>query len=207
MTLEQGAAVFLVTATVQHALIEQAKLRRGESVLVHSAAGATGQMAVQLARAVSAEVYATAGSEAKKWLLAERYGVPEQRVFNSRGTSFAKGVGRMTNGRGVDVVLNSLSGEGLETSWEVIAPCGRFIELGKGDILANNKLAMTAFEENVTFSAVDLFKLFDAKPDTMHRLSRSVSDLLTSKAVSIPYPLQIFPASAVEEAFRLMQGG
>ena len=70
------------------------------------------------------------------------FGIPADHIFYSRNTSFAQGVMRMTEGKGVDVVLNSLSGDGLRASWECMAAFGRFVEIGKADITSNSGLPM-----------------------------------------------------------------
>ena len=86
----------------------------------------------------------------------DEHGIPADHVFNSRDLAFAKGIMRMTNGRGVDVVLNSLAGEALRKTWECIASGGRFIEVGKKDILGNTGLEMMPFLRNVTFGGVNI---------------------------------------------------
>lgn len=115
-----------------------------------------GQAAIQLAKHVGAEIFVTVSSEEKRRLLEEEYQIPEDHIFNSRDTAFARGILRMTNGKGVDVVLNSLADEALRKTWECIAMFGRFIEVGKKDILANNGLDMMPFLRNVTFASVNL---------------------------------------------------
>ena len=115
-----------------------------------------GQAALQLAKNIGAEIFVTVGSTEKRRLLIDEYDIPEDHIFNSRDTTFAKGILRITNGRGVDVVLNSLAGEALRKTWECIAMFGRFIEVGKKDILANSGLEMMPFLRNVTFASVNL---------------------------------------------------
>ena len=115
-----------------------------------------GQAAIQLAKHIGAEIFVTVGNTEKRRLIVDQYQIPEDHIFNSRDTTFAKGILRMTNGKGVDVVLNSLAGEALRKTWECIAMFGRFIEVGKKDILANNGLEMMPFLRNVTFASVNL---------------------------------------------------
>ena len=115
-----------------------------------------GQAAIQLAKYIGAEIFVTVGNVEKHRLIRDEYQIPEDHIFNSRDTTFAKGILRMTNGRGVDVVLNSLAGEALRKTWECIAMFGRFIEVGKKDILANSGLEMMPFLRNVTFASVNL---------------------------------------------------
>ena len=115
-----------------------------------------GQVAIQIAQHLGAEVFATVGSSEKRRLIQETYGITDDHIFNSRDLTFAKGVMRCTKGQGVDVVLNSLAGEALRQTWECIAMFGRFIEIGKKDILANSGLEMQPFLRNVTFAGVNL---------------------------------------------------
>jgi NADPH:quinone reductase-like Zn-dependent oxidoreductase len=123
-------------ATCWHALYEIGNLKKDESILIHSAAGGTGQVAIQMAKLIGAEIFATVGSDEKKRFLVEHYGISEDHVFNSRSSAFADGILQMTNGYGIDVILNSLSGDSLLASWNLIAPYGRFIELGKKDFFS-----------------------------------------------------------------------
>ena len=98
----------------------------------------------------------TAGSSTKRQFLVDTYGIPAENVFNSRDLSFAKGLMRLTKGKGIDVVLNSLAGESLRKTWECTAMFGRFIQLGRKDALENSGLEMCHFLRNVTFTSINL---------------------------------------------------
>lgn len=115
-----------------------------------------GQASIQLAKHRGAEIFVTAGSKVKRELLRDEYQIPADHIFNSRNLDFTKGIMRMTNGKGVDVVLNSLSGEALRKTWECISMFGRFLEVGKRDILGNTGLEISPFLRNVTFAGVNL---------------------------------------------------
>ena len=128
-----------------------------------------GQAAIQLAKYIGAEIFITVGNTEKHRLMREEYQIPEDHIFNSRDTTFAKGILRMTDGRGVDVVLNSLAGEALRKTWECIAMFGRFIEVGKKDILANSGLEMMPFLRNVTFASVNLEVCISPLPIELQR--------------------------------------
>ncbi|TGO44377.1 hypothetical protein BCON_0532g00010 [Botryotinia convoluta] len=164
MAPEEAAGMIMARSTVYHSLINVAKLQRGESILIHAASGATGQMAIQIAKYLSCDIYVTVGFDQKKELLMEQYGIAEEHIFYNRNLSFAKGIRRMTKGRGIDVVLNSLSGDALIATWELIAPYGRFIELGTLDIYTNTKLPMSSFAKNVTFAAITIDSLNIERP-------------------------------------------
>lgn len=111
---------------------------------------------IQIAQNIGADIFATAGSVAKRELLTKQYGIPVDRMFSTRNLSFAKGVMRITKGKGVDVIANSLEGEALRKTWECIAEFGRFLELGLRDIAANSGLDMAPFSKSVTFSSVNI---------------------------------------------------
>ena len=127
---------------------------------MHSGAGAFGQAAIAIAQKRGATVYATVSTEAKKDFLVNELGLPRENIFQSRDTSFVEGVMTATKGKGVDVILNSLIGDLLHATWRCCANFGRFVEVGKRDIVDAGKLDMDVFVRNVTFTAFDLTELF-----------------------------------------------
>lgn len=207
MTFLEAASIPAQFGTAWQAVNELARLRAGETILIHAGAGGTGQAAVQVSQYLSGEVFATVGSEAKKHVLMDEYGIPEDHIFYSRDTTFAKGVMRMTKGRGVDVIINSLAGDGLVASWECIAPYGRFVEIGKKDILSNSNLPMYPFRNNATFASFDGFPWQRDRPLQAKECLQSVFDLFARGKLHTVRPLHAFSISKTEEAFRLMQDG
>lgn len=204
----QEAASFINPAcTAYHCLVNVARLQKSEKILIHSAAGSTGQMAVWIAKHCGAEIFATVGSPEKKKLLTERFGIPASHIFYSRNSSFAQGVARLTGGSGVDVVLNSLSGDNLRATWDCIGAYGRFVEIGKADITTNSSLPMANFQNNVSFFAVDLYHLANTKPDFVSGLMHGVLNFIACGILQYPYPRHVFPVSEIEKAFRFVQGG
>ncbi|RYP49220.1 hypothetical protein DL768_005037 [Monosporascus sp. mg162] len=193
--------------TAYHALINVARLQRGEKILIHSAAGSTGQMAIWIAKQVGAEIYATVGFDEKKRLLIDAFEIDADHIFYSRDTSFAQGIKRVTNGYGVDVILNSLSGDSLRASWACIAPYGRFVEIGKTDIGTNASLPMGQFANNVSFCAVDLHHIAQTNTCLTRQLVQAVMDLISSGRAACPTPLHVYTVAQVEKAFRYMQSG
>lgn len=207
LSVEEACGVINPVMTAWYSLVDIARLKRGEKILIHAAAGATGQVAIQIARMIGAEIFATVGYEYKKQLLIETYGMPTSHIFYSRDLSFVQGIMRVTEGYGVDVVLNSLVGEGLRASWECVAPYGRFIEIGKADFHANAPLPMANFANNASFTGVDLRHLYFHREDVNRKLFFKTMGLVQDGLIHCPKPWHTFSVSAIEEAFRYLQSG
>ncbi|CAG7949237.1 unnamed protein product [Penicillium olsonii] len=204
---EEAASLMCTYATVVHALVDVGRLQRGESVLIHSAAGGVGQAAIRLAQFLGADIFATVSSEKKKRFLVNQYGIDESHIFNSRDFSFADGILRLTSQTGVDVVLNSLAQEALRRTWHCVAPFGRFIELGKRDIYDNSALEMRPFLNNITFAGLDILTQVIDFPDRFEKIGIQVSNLLQSGAIAPLNNILRYSFGEAEEAFRLMQTG
>jgi acyl transferase domain-containing protein/NADPH:quinone reductase-like Zn-dependent oxidoreductase len=134
MDFETAASLPMIYSTAYQSLVEEARLTKEDKILIHAAAGGVGQAAIMIAQHIGAEIFATVGSQEKKRHIMKLYGILEDHIFNSRDLDFVNGIQRMTAGKGVDVILNSLAGEALRKSWHCLAWFGRFIELGKKDI-------------------------------------------------------------------------
>ena len=111
----------------------------------------------------------TVGNEEKVQYLMDTFGLPRDRIFNSRNASFLQDIMRVTNGRGIDVVLNSLSGELLHASWQCVAEFGKMVEIGKRDFIGRGRLMMDVFEANRSFFGVDLAQICADKPEITQR--------------------------------------
>lgn len=212
MSFTVAAAIPVIYSTVVFSLDHIARLRKGETILIHSAAGGVGQTAIMVAKQRLGGVqgiYVTVSSEAKRKLLTDLYGIPPDHMFQSRDTSFVADVMHATGGRGVDVVLNSLGGELLQQSWKCIKTFGRFVEIGKADILQKTGLNMEPFERNATFSAVDMYVVVENAKETMKEVMNAVMELWAQfpDEVHEPRPLHVYPASQFEEAMRYLQTG
>jgi NADPH:quinone reductase-like Zn-dependent oxidoreductase len=207
MSFQLAASVPVVYSTAYYAIVELARMEPGEKILIHAASGGVGQAAIQLAQMIGAEIYATVGTPEKKQLLMDTYSIPEDHIFYSRNADFGLAVRTATGGKGVDVVINSLAGDLLRESWDCLAPFGRFLEIGKRDIISNTRLEMAKFEQNCTFSSVDLTLVAAERPRIMHKVLNAVMDLL-GKGTIVPIgPVTVVPISEVESALRKLQSG
>ncbi|AJX33431.1 type I polyketide synthase [Burkholderia oklahomensis] len=201
LSFEEAATIPTTFFTAYYALAELARLRRGERVLVHGAAGGVGIAAIQLARRCGAEVFATAGSDEKREFVRL---IGADHVLDSRSLSFADEIRALTGGEGVDVVLNSLAGEAMVRSIDTLRPFGRFLELGKRDFYENSHIGLRPFRNNISYFGIDADQLMGARPDLTERLFGDVIALFAEGALH-PLPYRAFPAARVEDAFRYMQ--
>lgn len=204
---DEAASLPVICTTVYHSLVNVAHLCKGETILIHAAAGGVGQAAIMLSQSLGAEIFATVGNAKKKEFIMNKYGLREDHIFFSRDVSFEDGIMNITRQRGVDVALNSLSGDALRATWRCLAHFGRFVEMGKSDILANKKLEMQPFIHNRTYAAVDLLALSYEKPTLMKDLLLKSIDLHSKGVLRPVTPIAVFPYSKIETAFRTMQGG
>ncbi|APY84627.1 hypothetical protein A7J05_01585 [Streptomyces alfalfae] len=187
----RAASVPLVFLTAYYALHDLAGLRRGESVLIHAAAGGVGMAAVQLAHHWGAEVFATASPA--KWDTVRTAGVPDSHLASSRDTAFAARFTAETDGRGVDVVLNSLVREFVDASLELLPDGGRFIELGKADVRDTGTLP-----SGVEYATFDLTQ---PGPDRFQEMLVEVLALFEAGALT-PLPVRAWDVRRAPEAFR-----
>ncbi|KAI2917996.1 hypothetical protein CBS147320_9062 [Aspergillus niger] len=203
----EAATMPCVYLTVLRSLVDKAQLQRGQSILIHSASGGVGIAAITVARWIGAEVLVTAGTEEKRTFLMRQFGILPSRVFDSRYRTFVDGVRAITSGRGVDVVLNSVSGELLHASWECVASGGCMIELGKRDILGNGNLAMHPFGDNRSFIGIDLGHLSIKAPVIIERLLQQAVRLYENGDIEPINPVRSFSARKVQEAFQHLRQG
>ncbi|RWL88757.1 MAG: SDR family NAD(P)-dependent oxidoreductase [Mesorhizobium sp.] len=200
--LELVEAATLPTAflTAHYALNHVARLARGETALIHLASGGVGLAAVQVARDRGAKLFGTAGSEQKRAFLSA---LDLDKVMNSRSLDFADEVRAATQGRGVDVVLNALSGSGIDKSLECLAPFGRMIEIGKRDLAEDKPIGLRSLYRNNAYSVIDLSTLPIEKPDLFRQLLREVEAKIAAGTYK-PLKATRFPASSVAEAMRML---
>lgn len=200
-SFEAAATVPTVFFTVYYALKHLGDLQPGERILIHGAAGGVGIAAIQLARHLGAEIYATAGSDEKRDFVRL---LGADRVFDSRSLSFADDILAATAAEGVDMVLNALAGEAMRRSLDVLKPFGRFLELGKRDFFENTPVGLRPFKNNISYFAIDADQLLTGRPKLAARLFRELMALFREDALA-PLPYRTFTAGRIVEAFRVMQ--
>ena len=198
MRAEDAAGITVAFSTAYYGLHCLAKLRAGESVLIHAAAGGVGLAAVQLALRCGAKVFATAGSPAKRAMLR---GLGVTAVMDSRSIAFSDEVLSATGGEGVHVVLNSLAGEFIPASLRVLRPGGHFLEIGKRGIWTEAEVAR--FAPGVLYQVYDL----GAQAHADRGLLRSILDDIVGAFADgslHPLPVEVFELEHAGGAMRHM---
>ncbi|MBV9355128.1 MAG: SDR family NAD(P)-dependent oxidoreductase, partial [Chloroflexi bacterium] len=189
--------------TAYYGLVQLARLQPGEQVLIHSAATGTGLAALEIGQQLGAEVWATAGSEAKRDFLRER-GCAHP--MDSRVTDFAQTIAAATDHRGVDVVLNSLAGDGMRASLASVGQYGRFVELGKTDLWGQDWLRTEPFRRNLAYYTVDMAAMVADRPEVFGRLLRDVVRRLEDGTWR-PLPVECVRPQGVREALHRLAAG
>ena len=190
-----AATIPVAFLTAEYGLNQLAKMRRGDRVLIHAATGGVGLAALQLAQLAGAEVFATAGNDEKRSLLA-RMGIAH--VFDSRTTDFADQILARTGGRGVDVVLNSLAGDFIAASVRALAVNGRFVEIGKTGIWTGEQ--MRAVRPDAAYYPV---YLGEVDRGLVQQMLRGIVRQVEAGAIA-PLPSHGYPIDEAVDAFRLM---
>lgn len=199
----EAATLPAVAITAWAALHDLAHVREGETVLIHSATGGLGLAAIQIARLLGGKVIATAGNPRKRRHL---FDLGVEHVFDSRDLSWADRVLEVTQGRGVDVVLNSLTGAAIPLGLKVLADGGHFVEVGKKDIYSGRPLGLNTFKKGLTVSSFDLARVRERRPEYFARLFSEVWQQVEDGRL-LPLPSIERPFSAAAEALREMSHG
>jgi len=200
MSFEEAATIPLAYLTAHYGLNRLAQMKEGERVLIHAAAGGVGQAAVALAKSVGAEVFATASSG--KWDFLRSLGI--EHIMNSRALDFADQVATTTQGRGVDVVLNSLNGEFIPKTLATVGKNGRFVEIGKIDIWTKDQ--MSAERDDVAYFPFDLGEEERKQPGLIQSMFDELHGRFEAGELS-PLPHKVFAVDDVISAFRHMAQG
>lgn len=198
--IEEAATLPVAFLTAYLGLAVRGGISAGDRVLVHNATGGVGLAALQIAQQAEVEVFATAGSAEKRAFLKEM-GISH--VLDSRSLDFAEEIMEKTDGKGMDIVLNTLSGLAMRASLSVLAPHGRFIEFGKTDLLNHGSINLNLFDQNRSYHPIDLAQYIEDRPDQAGGLLREIVDMAEDGRLR-PLPYRTFPMEQAREAFRCM---
>ncbi len=197
---DEACTIPITFLTAYYGLVRLADMQPGERLLIHAGAGGVGLAAIQIAQQLGVEIFATAGSEAKRDFLR---GLGVKHVYSSRSTAFAEEILADTNREGVDVVLNSLPGEAITKSLSILRAYGRFLEIGKTDIYQNRMIGLLPFQDNLSYFAIDLDRMLRQRPDYIRGLFAEVMRFFEAGQYR-PLEFTQFDAEHTVDAFRYM---
>jgi acyl transferase domain-containing protein len=198
LSFEEAATIPICFLTTHYALRRLGNVQRGERVLIHAASGGVGIAAIQIAKQVGAEIFATAGSPRKREYL-KSLGI--EHVFDSRSLDFKDQIMAATSGQGVDLVVNSLTGEAIAASLSLLREGGRFLELGKTDLWDQPRV--DRFRPGLTFHAIALDRMMAEQPKLVEQLMGDVLPQFVQRRLD-PLPLRTFGIRRVVDALRHM---
>lgn len=206
-SLEEASTIPVAYATSYYALFVRGGLRKGESVLIHAGSGGVGQASISIALHAGCTVFTTVGTPEKRQFLKKMFPqLTDRNIGNSRDTSFEQLIMNETNGRGVDVVLNSLAEEKLQASVRCLAEGGRFLEIGKYDLSNDAPLGMSLFLKNTAFHGILLDAICEIDGPERKEVVRLVKEGIENGAVR-PLPATVFSEQQIEQSFRFMATG
>jgi acyl transferase domain-containing protein/thioesterase domain-containing protein len=197
---DAAATIPITFLTAYYGLVRLAQMQPGERLLIHAGAGGVGLAAIQIAKQIGVEIFATAGSDSKRDFL-RSLGV--KHVYSSRTTAFAEEILADTNREGVDIVLNSLPGEAITKSLSILRAYGRFLEIGKTDIYQNRMIGLLPFQDNLSYFAIDLDRMLRQRPDYIRHLFTEVMEHFEAGHYE-PLMFTRFEAEATVDSFRYM---
>lgn len=205
---DTAAAIPLAYSTALYALRNIARFQRGESILIQSGAGAVGQASIALAKALGAEdIFVTVGSPDRADFVNKTFGIPTERIFSSRDLDLGDRLLKQTKGRGVDVVLNSLSGDAFSESCSAVAPFGRVVQLCVKDVANNGQLGLEALRKNASLSVVNMAFLARERPAVFEELLQTSFNMLQEGTLALMSPITTSHASNAAKQLRKMQAG
>jgi NADPH:quinone reductase-like Zn-dependent oxidoreductase/aryl carrier-like protein len=202
---EDAAYLSLSNCTAYHALINIARIREGESILIHDAASSVGQAAVQLAKHIGLDIFATVKSSDERDALRGINNIATDHIFILRDSSFSSGILRMTNGTGVDYILNSIAREQLYESWNCLASCGTYLEISSKNVPGNKPREMRPPLKDYIFASVNMEHIQAQRPEIMASILRNTFDFMDKGIIKPAIPVTVYPISQIESAIHLIE--
>lgn len=201
LKFKDAASLTIPGLTACHSVLNVARVQENEKVLIHSAASSAGKIAVKLAQTLGAQVFATVSTAAEKQLLIKTMGLSTDNIFDSNPPYLAQDVMRVTEGEGVDVILD-FSRDNLLTPLSCVSDGGRIVSLGGRDKLETPSLATEIMSRNFTFSSIDILRL---KPKVLNQLAKTMMQLLAHDNIHMPQQLPVYRVSNIKDGFKKLQ--
>jgi fatty acid synthase len=203
--LAEAATIPVAYLTVYYCFFERAHINKKQRILIHGGAGAVGQAAIRVAQSVGCEVFTTCQESKRDYLKTLFPQLDDAHIGDSRSTQFEQQVMEQTQGRGVDIILNSLADDKLQASLYCLAQHGTFLEIGKYDLMRNTQIGLRHFLPNTTFCGIDVDQIF-TNTSMMKKLSSRILKGLKQGVVK-PIDKTLFKWTQIPEAFRFLGSG
>ncbi|KAG4435104.1 hypothetical protein IFR05_009413 [Cadophora sp. M221] len=204
MTYEVAASLPTDVVAAYQA-ITVGRLQKGESVLIHAGASGLGQATIQISNKIEAEIYATVATLKERKHLMLTYQIPEDHILDLNSTSFGKAVRRLTGGRGVDLIINTIDQQHLEETWKCIDDLGRFVDMRSSETAQTTALKSLPSLRNVSYSAIDISHMFQNNLSVSSCLFQSAFELVRGNFVRESRPINVLPLADISSAFREAQ--
>ncbi len=208
LSFQQGASIPLAYCTAYLALVATARLKKGESVLIHDSPDGIDQAAAEIAHHIGAEVFILTDSVEKQAFMTHCLHIAESHILAVDSLELSRSLMRFTNGKGINVILGSLQGEIMRQSWRCIASFGRFVNLHLcAGLEYETELDMRPFKRSATFSSLDIMDLLQHRPDEVSGIFRDVRCLLDQGHVGSISPITSFGYGSIQECFAIPRPG
>jgi len=207
MSFVEAAALPTSALISFHALVNAANLSKDEIVLIHHAAGAVGQAAIQIAQHIGVKIITTTSTGEKTEILRETYNLPVDSILSSKKPHLAQSILQATAYQGVDVVLNFEPGDDFDVSLEALAPFGRLVDLGLATDAVSAKVTRQAASKCITYTALDLSEIQRQRPSLIQKIFKQTSPLVQGGTIQSAKPLKVFQACDLEDALQSFQNG
>lgn len=204
-SFEEAACISLANCTAYHVLMNIARIREGQSILIHDASSNVGQAAVQPAKHKGLDIFATTRSADERDVLKDVYNIANDRIFSLRDSNFSNGILRMTNGTGVDYILNSLAREQLQESWNCLASCGTYLEISSKKISRRTPREMRPPLNDYVFASVNVGHIQSQRPEIMASILQNTFEFMEQGIIRPTISVTVYPVSQIERAMHLVK--
>ena len=201
----EGASIPLAFITAYYALVKLANVAKNHTVLIHTAADNIGQAAIQIAGYIGVTILVTVRNASERKLLQNLFKIPEDYIFSASSKILSIEIERVTEGRGVDIVLGSSTGEGLRNAWACLARFGKFVDIGTSHKGAMTFNGMDCFQEGRAYFSADLAALSEYRPEETCDIMSQVMSMFKHGTLQPIQPSQTFQLTDVHEAFQTVQ--
>ncbi|KAJ5707290.1 Acyl transferase/acyl hydrolase/lysophospholipase [Penicillium malachiteum] len=203
--IQAAAGLPSLYATALYGLDDIAHLCESDNLLIHNGAASLGQAALQYAKTVGSTIYVTVSTTKDREFLVSEYGIPAGNIFSSKDLSFAKSIMRSTNGVGVNVVFNTLTGDALQETLSCLAPFGHFIHVSRKGARLDAMIDLAPLQKCATVTTIDIELMMESRPEFVARLVQNALSLYASGKIGQVRPFTVMNFSQIQDGIESSQ--